>query len=212
LDEESGTRYDSSTNGNDLTEHNTVGSATGQVGLAADLELDNSEYLDIADGAQSGLNITGSLTLVGWIKPERVDAYMALAGKYEWQTSNRAYRLNIQPTGQLVFIVSPDGTYNSSDHELVANPGLSAGAWYPVAGVFDAADQTLTIYVDGDVEATRSVDFDRVNVSDAPFMLGANLSSGTVTQYYDGMLDEWRAYGRALSEAEVEALMVTSPP
>ena len=74
MDEESGVRYDSSTNGNDLTEHNTVGSATGQVGRPPTWSLTNSEYLDIADGAQSGLNITGSLTLVGWVKPERVSA------------------------------------------------------------------------------------------------------------------------------------------
>jgi hypothetical protein len=38
-------------------------------------------------------------------------------------------------------------------------------------------------------------------------MLGANMSSGSVVQTFDGQLDEWRVYSRALSESEIEALM-----
>ena len=40
-------------------------------------------------------------------------------------------------------------------------------------------------------------------------MLGANLDNGSVTQFFDGQLDEWRVYSRALSESEIEGLMVS---
>ena len=38
-------------------------------------------------------------------------------------------------------------------------------------------------------------------------MLGASLDNGQVTDYYDGLLDEWGIYSRALTEGEIERLM-----
>ncbi|MCP4536695.1 MAG: PKD domain-containing protein, partial [Chloroflexi bacterium] len=211
LDEESGTRYDNSSHSNNLTDHNTVGSTMGQVGLAGDFERSNSERLSIDHSVQNGLNITGSLTLVGWIKPEIVDQYMIMAAKYEWGVDNRAYRFDVRPTGQMALIISPNGQ-TSSDYSLVANAGLVPGTWYHVAGVFDAQMQTLSIYLDGELASSRSVNYDHINSSTAPFMLGANMQNGSVTQYFDGVLDEWRVYDRVLSQAEIHSLMSPNPP
>jgi len=66
--------------------------------------------------------------------------------------------------------------------------------------------------LNGQPDGTKSVSYDHIYLTTAPFMLGANLQSGSPTQYFDGLLDEWRVYDRALSRAEVEALMATSPP
>jgi len=49
-----------------------------------------------------------------------------------------------------------------------------------VASVFDAQARGLCIYVDGDLAAWRSVDYDRIYPGTAPFMLGANMRSGSV--------------------------------
>jgi hypothetical protein len=101
LDEASGQRQDSSGRGNHLTDNNSVGSVSGQVGLAADFESDRWERLSISDGAQSGLDITGSLTLVGWMKAERVSRWQMMASKYEWGVANRAYRFGLNGSSQL---------------------------------------------------------------------------------------------------------------
>jgi len=42
-------------------------SNTVQVGQATDFELNSRQYLVIQDHDQSGLGITGDLTLVGWV-------------------------------------------------------------------------------------------------------------------------------------------------
>ena len=63
LDEVGGARADGSGRGNHLADHNTVGSAPGPVGVAADFESDRDEYLSIGDGLQSGLDIEGSLNI-----------------------------------------------------------------------------------------------------------------------------------------------------
>lgn len=63
------------------------------MGLAADFESSNYEYLSISDATQNGLDITGSLTLVGWMNLESLERYQILAAKYECGVNNRAYRL-----------------------------------------------------------------------------------------------------------------------
>ena len=51
---------------------------------------------------------------------------------------------------------------------------------------------------------------DQVYNSAAPFTLGADSHNGQVTHCFDGQLDEWRVYSRALSEGEIRTLML--PP
>jgi hypothetical protein len=219
LDEASGGRLDSSGRGNHLADNNTVGSVAGQVGpAAADFERDNQEYLSIDDAAQSGLDISGSLTLVGWMNPESLDAIQVLAAKYQDHANKRAYRLDVRSSSLLGFVVSRDGKF-SSDYLLEANlleadppfSALSPGTWYHVAGVFDAEQRSLAVYLNGDLVAWRSVTYDTIHNSSAPFMLGANLDKGGVAQYFDGQLDDWRVYSRALTEGEIESLMAPPP-
>jgi hypothetical protein len=76
-----------------------------------------------------------------------------------------------------------------------------------VAGVFDAEQSRLSIYLDGDLIGERTVGFDSIHDSPAPFMLGACLNNGQVVRHFDGHLDEWRMYSRALTEGEIEDLM-----
>jgi hypothetical protein len=213
LDEASGQRLDSSERANHLTDHNTVGSEAGKVGLAANFESDNLEWLSIDDAAQNGLDVAHSLTLVGWMMPEQVDRWQVLASKYEEGSNNCAYRLDLRPGDAIGFFVSTDGSIGS-EYLLEANPSfsLSPGTWYHVAGVFDADATTLSVYLDGELIASRSVSYDSVYNSTAPFMLGATLEGGQATDYFEGRLDGWRVYSRALSESEIEDLMVLPPP
>lgn len=187
--------------------------ASRPVGLAADFERTNGEYLSIAHSVQSGLAVTGSLTLVGWMKPESLGSSQALATKHEEVGNNRAYALALSPGDDLRFLVSPDGRYLSGYLlEATPSPALSTGTWYHVAGVYDSQAQSLTLYLDGDPIGTKSVSYGQVYLSTAAFMLGASQYNGGSAAYFDGLLDEWRVYDQALSEGEIEALMSGSAP
>jgi hypothetical protein len=146
LEETGGQRLDSSGQGNHLADNNTVAVTSGKVGRAADFESGNREYLSIADGAQSGLDVSGSLTLVGWMKLETGNRWQILAGKYEYGVNNRAYRLDLRPGNLVGFAVSPNGSLTSG-MELAVSPvsTLTPGVWYHVAGVFDADQRTLAV-------------------------------------------------------------------
>lgn len=66
LNETSGTRYDSHSNGLDLNDNNTVGSATGLLSNAASFNKANSEYFNAAD--DSALDFTTEFTASLWLK------------------------------------------------------------------------------------------------------------------------------------------------
>ena len=206
LDEVAGGRQDGSPAGNHLTEVNTVSSTGGQLNLAADFEADNSEYLTISEATQSGLDITGDLTLAGWINQETSGQYAMMASKYDFATGNRSYRFGVS-SNALYFLVSPDGTFNSSRDVLVGTSSLGTGNWHHVAAVYDATAQTMQVYLDGVLNNSRSVEFSSIFDSNAPFVLGGNMYGGTVMQPFDGQLDEWYVFAASLSQSEIQDLM-----
>lgn len=70
LDELSGNRV-SQTGNNELVDHNTVGFATGhdEVRTAANFIAANSEWLEVPDASQTGLDLTGAFTICTWLRP-----------------------------------------------------------------------------------------------------------------------------------------------
>ena len=189
-----------------------MGAVPGQVGLAADLEHSDRAYLSVDEGSQEGLGVRGSLTLVGWMNLESLEPWQVMAAKYEFGRDDRAYRLDMRAADRLGLIVSPDGSFDG-DYLLTAvlPAPLQIGQWYHVAGVFDAAARTLSIYLDGELVATRAVNYGKVYESSAPFTLGADVRWGSAVQHFDGQLDEWHVFAEALSQSEVQALMATTP-
>ena len=148
--------------------------------------------------------------MVGWVRLESLPTGAVLAGKYHWGQSaqpNAAYRLSVRPGRRLVFIVSPNGEYLTS-YSLAGDTALAMGQWHHVAAVFDAAAGQMRIYLDGDLEAAKTVSYHRINVTDEAFYLAANVdSSDAVAQHLDGALDEWQIYAEPLSESQIETLM-----
>jgi len=83
-DEVSGTRFDSDiTNSNDLTDNNTVLSATGLLNNACDFESTNNEFLTITDANQLNLDLTSSgYSISFWLNPESLGTGYTLLNKF----------------------------------------------------------------------------------------------------------------------------------
>jgi hypothetical protein len=217
LDEtDTGDRIDSSPIGsNTLINVGGVScSPNGKVGNASDFERSNSQYLKIESYQAVGLNFNHSFTLMGWIKRESTGSDMIMAAKYSFGSgiNDRAYRFQLNSSNNPRLIVSPDGTY-SSDYSVVGGTSLTSTTdWYHVTAVFDAGAQRLKLYVNGNLDADKSVSYDGVFQSSAPFMLGANLQNGSAIQHFDGLMDEWRVYNRTLSQDEIRGAMLPPAP
>jgi hypothetical protein len=208
LDEASGTRYDYCQR-NNLTDNNTVlyDSADFKEGQAcADFEDGNSEYLSITDAAQTGLDITGNITLCCWIKPETVNDDSRACIAKRLSSTQISYMLGFSVYtggGDVDFYLSSDGTTITRAYTAAA--AVAAGTWAHIAAVYDGTD--MRIYVDGALASNGSNNpkaySSGIYNGTAAFTLGA---IATPAYYYDGKQDAAAVFNRALSAAEIASI------
>lgn len=187
LNESSGTtRGDSTANANNLADNNTVASGSGKWGTAADFEEDYSQFLSITDGSQTGLDITGALSVGFWFKPESDEGQ--LMSRYNETGSQVPYWIQSIPGGKLRFGVN-DGTTSSYFDSTTA---LTNGQWYYIAATYDPGVK-MEIYINGvsDAVKTDSVVSSILN-STADFRLSSGASSGANHFFADGLMQEGR--------------------
>ncbi|MGB8223396.1 MAG: LamG domain-containing protein, partial [Polyangiales bacterium] len=149
----------------------------------------NGNYIELPN--ESAFDFTTQFSVSLWMKSSNPsNAWAQLIGK-----GDSAWSIERQlSTNRLSFT-----TFAPSANNLVGSTNVFDGQWHHIAAVYDGAQKTL--YVDGQVDAQKgysaAVSKNNVNVR-----LGFN--SEYVTGQYDGLLDDVRVYGRALSQAEVQ--------
>ena len=204
LDEASGTREDAHST-NDLTDNNTVLAAAGIINDGADFESANTESLSITDAAQSGLAITGDLSISLWTKLEsalgadegRQFISKAVAGQ-------RSYSFLLESFGGnfIDFSVSDDGTANSTAQKTWEP---SAGVFYHVAVTYDASAGEVKFYIDGSQLSTTVTGMPTsIFDSTTAFYIGV-FGTGTGSPF-DGIIDEVGIWNKVLTDAEVTEL------
>ncbi|MBI2010364.1 MAG: LamG domain-containing protein, partial [Candidatus Chisholmbacteria bacterium] len=204
-DETSGNMADSSGNATTLTDTNTVTFSAGKFANGGDFESGSSEYQFAADNAY--LSVTSSLTISAWIKPESVTASTSfdIAGK--WDGANESYLLE-QFGDEIRLSVDSSSNYATTD---AAN--LATGTFYHVVGVYDSTSATVRLYVNGVLSASTVTGTIPSSIGDdaGRFHIGAEDSTTTAANFYDGFIDDIRVYNRALSKFDVESLSNWAP-
>lgn len=206
LSEASGTRIDSTSNNNDLADNNTVASMTGKLpGLGGKFEYNNTEYLEILDSAQSGLDFSTSFTFSTWFNFDNSTTnWRQFMGK--WGSSDdysfifglRAY----DSTNDIGCIVSQNGsTINASWKDSF---GYVPGTWQSAAVSYTAgSSNNPTFYKNGTSLGSSVLESGTrptgISNSAVPFRVGAQGSTGVVNMF-DGGMQETRAYAGILSD------------
>jgi len=162
-----------------------------------DLELSSSQYLSRADASLVGLEIAGDLTLECWIKVESIatDGSLIIAAK-DNTANNRSYQWAYQDVSgvkRFLFSVSDDGS--TMTNATLNTTRIVTGIWHHVAVVYDASAGSATFYVDGVAAGAAQTGLDTsIYNGTAPFTIGAKMSSGSPTQFFDGLINDFRVW------------------
>ncbi|WP_031104383.1 glycoside hydrolase family 2 TIM barrel-domain containing protein [Streptomyces sp. NRRL S-146] len=139
----------------------------------------------------TGLDLTGSLTLEAWVTPHVTGSHQPIVAKGDTQ-----YALK-QTDENLEFFIHGGGQWVTASWAL---PDGWTVEEHHIAGVFDADAGTLTLYVDGQVRGTRTTTRRPAN-NTASLSLATDIDNPT--REFSGTIRRARVYARALGAAEL---------
>jgi hypothetical protein len=148
--------------------------------------------------ALPGYNPPADFTIEGWVYPTAIGPdYSTIAAHWDTRANGTgSIVLYYDPTGNVALGISTTGT---DEVDVTGTTPLVANKWAHVAGTFSAATQTMSIFKDGVLAATRSVAFNHAfATSGVPFSVGslaisaASTAVGRTPQTAVGFIDEAR--------------------
>ena len=201
FDESSGTvAADSSGNGNDGT---VLGSPVwrptgGRICGALDFS-GRGDYVKVAK-AQNLNFAPGSFSVSTWVNPREVGGRMQALVEYDRTTFNgNRFGLWIDTNGQFQFRV---GSTAWSSRQ-----SLKAGAWFLLTGVYDSSTRQMKLYINGQLDSIGALTGGFVSPVSTKLTIGVRGSEDS--EYLNGLLDDMRIYGSALSDQDVLSLFGT---
>lgn len=119
----------------------------------------STQYAEISNGSQSGLNFTTAVTLEAWIAPLTISANMTIIAKGNTSSNTRQYQFFVTSAGELQAHFSDDGGI-SSGHYVVFKTNaavISTNRWTHVAVTFNVTTEACVFYVNGQSSANSLI-------------------------------------------------------
>jgi hypothetical protein len=186
LDEGSGTTRIDSVGSSNLADNNTVGSAVGKVGNAAD--FDGTNFLEL----NPGLSIPSDISVSLWCYPNAGYGTLAFPGmieqNFDWGR---------------IFVASSSGVAQarvrqSNGVERIASTltVISTTAWSHIVLVVNSLTGVATLYVNNAVAGSVTYD-GTLNQGNSTLKIGQQAAN-----FFDGRIDEVGIWNRVLTPAE----------
>ena len=214
LDESSGNAADAH-GSNTLVNQNTTTFVAAKINNGADVEAGSSQGFQVTDAAQTGLDITGDISISFWVKHETLPPADGSAPQYyidKRKVSGAsgeytfAYGGIVITANRNLGIELRDSSNNISRLYTTNGYNLSTTVFQHVVFSVTVATPAVAIYVDGVSQAISSDSASATSIgnTNGPFTVGYAISPGTVP--FDGIIDEVGIWSRTLSSAEVTTL------
>jgi hypothetical protein len=87
---------------------------------------------------------------------------------------------------------------------LTGSIGISDGKWHHLAGVHDAANDKVLLYIDGVLNAQMDFSYASGFSSTSAIQLASMYRNGSYQFFYEGELDEVVIYNRAITANEIQ--------
>jgi len=197
---------------NTLTNFNTATYVAGKINNAVNFVRTSSQYLNITNAAQTGLGITGNMSISLWINLASnvpANTNFALVCKYDYTSSQQSYALDLINNGvagalKARFIVSSTGSNNTQGIVSFLSGNLSLSTWYHLVAIYDAAAGSVEFYLNGVSQGTATGMFTSIFNSTAPFQVSAFVNASG--EYIDGKVDLLGIWNTKLGASDVSSL------
>ncbi|MFW6172440.1 MAG: LamG domain-containing protein, partial [Elusimicrobiota bacterium] len=196
LDENSGTTATDSNGSNDGTANNERvfnSEASGIINTTADF-TQGDDYVELT--TFSGANFT-THSFSFWVKTTSTD-FERIAGY-----------INDGSLGDLILFTYNEGTVKYEIRaegditQVESSTNISDGNWHHIVGTYDKSNMKL--YIDGS-EENSTLKSHLLGSLDYPFTFGARNNRGTIEGFFNGDIDEFGIWERALTSEEVSEL------
>ena len=180
-------------------------------GTALSLAGDKS-FVEVTDSAALN-DINRQVTVTAWIKPtEYPNRYTPIVYKGDERTpeiSNRSYALWLRNDGRIQFAASPRG--EAEKFAFSPTGSITLNKWYHVAGVVDASENIIKIYIDGVMVGSNNFRGNHnIYESSLPLRIGSSHEEEWVTHAsFVGQIDAVSVWNVALTTAEIRSNMNT---
>lgn len=182
---------------NTLSENGTITSVTGVFNNAHQFDA-VGDYWSITDAAQSGLDITGDLSITAFIKMQNfTNNNRNIAAK-----GVTAYTHFLTASAQVRFVAG-------STQATASTGTMATNTIYHTASVLDTVGQTVKYYIDGALDSTiTSFTATPTNNALAFCIASGNVNYGDVGDASNttNFIDEVCIFARTISLAEVQDL------
>jgi hypothetical protein len=159
----------------------------------------------ITFGGSSGIQSAGpvvdtnqSYTVAAWVNPSALGGFQT----YVSIDGSRVSGFYLQLMGNGKFGISgvDPGNPGNGAHAS-ANDNAAVGTWYHLAGVYDAGQKTLSLYVNGVLQQT--VPYLTSFTATGATAIGRGLWDGNKVDFAKGSVDDVRFYQSALSASDI---------
>ena len=182
---------------NNGTNHGADRGVTGKIYNAFDLELSESDYVRLDDGTGTLADITDTLSVILWHKPETVPTGHLLSGGVN------SWGFYLTVADKLAFGKLGVGQAGATTGTIVA------GEWQHMAVTYDGTADSVSLYLNGSLDAGSPDAYSATFTADLPRDLGRSPAN---SEYTDGIFDDVGIWNRALSAEEVLAFYNTTEP
>ncbi len=150
------------------------------------------------------VDTTKSYTAAAWVKLANLNGYQTILSIDGAHVSGFFLQLR-GGTGKFAMsALAQDSGDPGATTFAAAQNAPTAGTWYHLAGVYNAAAHTLSLYVNGVLQQT--VPYTSAFRANGATAIGRGFYGGGATDFASGVIDDARFYQSALSAADILAL------